>query len=184
MHQQVFQNTDNVFGSTTNGQTQPVVTEEDKKKYQAYFTSLYNEVKTKSADYGQFLINIETATETDPTLADASKFKMAFAFMKVKGVTKERLVASVNDAINLVDNDRNKFNQDVQEKNAAIEKNNKSISDKQLAIQKLTEEIHQLQNDNEATKERISIKTLLYNSLSQQLITKIKNDILGINNLI
>lgn len=105
--------------------------------------------------------------------------------MKKQGVTKERLVASVNDAIGIVENDRTTvFNADIQAKNANIESNNKLIADKQLAIQKLTEEINQLKTDTETIKNRISIKTLLYNSLAAQLITKIKNDLSGINNFI
>lgn len=180
-----YQSTDNVFGSTTGQSAQPAISEEDKKKYQDYFSNLYTKAKAKSADYGQFLTNIETVMETDPTLADASKFKMAFSFMKKQGVTKERLVASVNDAIGIVENDRTTvFNADIQAKNANIESNNKLIADKQLAIQKLTEEINQLKTDTETIKNRISIKTLLYNSLAAQLITKIKNDLSGINNFI
>jgi len=166
-------------------QTQPVISAEDKKKYEDYFGNLYNLAKSKSANYGEFLTNIETVIETDPTLPDANKFKMAFSFMKKKGVTKEALSIALTDAINIIENDRKMvFDADINKKNANIDSNIKLIADKKLAMQKLAEEIQQLENETETIKSKISTKTYLYNSFASQLIAKIKNDLAGIQSFI
>ena len=166
-------------------QTQPVISAEDKKKYEDYFGNLYNLAKVKSANYGEFLTNIETVIETDPTLPDANKFKMAFSFMKKKGVTKEALSIALTDAINIIENDRKMvFDADINKKNANIDSNTKLVADKKLAMQKLAEEIQQLENETETIKSKISTKTYLYNSFASQLVAKIKNDLAGIQSFI
>jgi hypothetical protein len=166
-------------------QTGPVISEEDKKKYQDYFSALYTAAKSKSPNYGEFLANIDTVIETDPTLPDANKFKMAFSFMKKKGVTKEQLSQSCNDAIAVVDADRKgKFDVDIKSKNDSIESNNQAIILKRQQIQKLSEEITALEQETEQIKQKISIKTYLYNNFATQLINKIKADLSGIQSFI
>jgi hypothetical protein len=166
-------------------QTGPVISEEDKKKYQDYFSALFTVAKTKSANYGEFMTNIDTVIETDPTLPDANKFKMAFSFMKKKGVTKDQLSQACNDAIAIVDNDRKtKFDTDIKAKSDSIETNNQTIILKRQQIQKLSEEITGLEQENEQTKQKISIKTYLYNNFATQLINKIKADLSGIQSFI
>lgn len=184
-NKQVFNNTngitDNMF---TPAPVQPVISEQDKALWQKYFSNLYDKVKNKT-NYGQFLANIETVMETDNTLADTSKFKMSFSFMKKQGITKEMLLTSINEAIAAVENDRKTvFDTDMQSKQDKIATNNTLINEKQLAMQKLQEEIVQLKSSTEETKSKIATKTLCYNALSSQLLTKIKNDIIGVNNFI
>lgn len=165
--------------------SQPPISEEDKKNYQNYFNTLYNKTKIQCSDYGKFLADVDTIVEGDPTLPEANKFRMAFNFSRKSGVTKERLIANVNDAIAYIQNDKTSvFDADVKEKNTAIDNNSKLIESKRLAIQKLNEEINQLQTDNEKSKNRITVRTLLYNTLQQQLIAKVQNDIVGITNFI
>lgn len=174
--------TENMFSPQP---AQPAISEEDKRKYGEYFNKLYSKAKATCAEYGEFLNNIEIVTETDATLPDANKFKMAFSFMKKKGVTKEQLLAALNNAINVVETDRTTvFTKDINEKNANIESNTKSIEEKKLAIQKLTEEINQLQTETETIKTKIATKSYFYNLFSLQLLGKIKNDAAGINNFI
>jgi len=173
----------NVLPNAFAMQTGPNITEEDKQKYQTYFSALFASTRAKSTNYGEFLTNMETVVETDATLPEASKFKMAFSFLKKKGVLKEQLVQSCNDAIAIVENDRaSKFDVDISQKNATIETNNKSIAAKKQQIQKLSEEIMSLEHDSEEIKNKISVKTYLYNSFATQLINKIKTDLSGISN--
>ena len=163
----------------------PQISEEDKKNYQQYFNALYNKAKIQCSDYGKFLADVDTIVEGDATLPEANKFRMAFNFSKKTGITKERLITSVNDAVLFVENDKIAvFDTDIKQRNVNIDNNSKLIESKKLAIQKLNEEITQLQADNEKTSNRITIKTLLYTTLAQQLVAKIKNDIAGITNYI
>jgi uncharacterized protein (DUF3084 family) len=123
--------------------------------------------------------------ETDSTLPEANKFKMAFSFMKKKGVTKDQLSQACNDAIAIVDNDRKtKFDTDIKAKSDSIETNNQTIILKRQQIQKLSEEITGLEQENEQTKQKISTKTYLYNNFATQLINKIKADLSGIQSFI
>ena len=173
---------ENMFAPT---QAQPSISEEDKRKYQEYFNKLYSKAKTSCVEYGEFLNNIEIVTETDATLPDANKFKMAFSFMKKKGITKEQLIAALNSAVGVVETDRTTvFTKDINDKTANMENNLKLIEDKKLAIQKLSEEISQLQTDTETIKGKIATKTYFYNLFSSQLLAKIKNDVAGITNFI
>ena len=181
--QPVYGQTNNVLPNAFAMQTGPNITDEDKQKYQNYFSALFTSAKAKSANYGEFLTNMETVVETDATLPEASKFKMAFSFLKKKGVLKEQLIQSCNDAIAIVENDRaSKFDVDIAQKNTTIETNNKSIVAKKQQIQKLSEEIMALEHDSEEIKNKISVKTYLYNNFATQLINKIKTDLSGISN--
>jgi len=175
--------TNNVLPNAFSMQTGPNRTDEDKQKYQTYFSALFTSAKAKSANYGEFLTNIETVNETDATLPEVNKFKMAFSFLKKRGVLKEQLIQSCNDAIAIVENDRtSKFDVDINSKTASIENNNKTIAAKKQQIQKLSEEIVALEHENDETKNRISVKTYLYNNFATQLINKIKTDLSGISN--
>lgn len=181
--QPVYHQPNNVLPNPFVMQTAPNITEEDKKKYQDYFSVLFASTKVKSPNYGEFITNVDIVNETDATLPEASKFKMAFSFLKKKGVLKEQLIQSCNDAITIVENDRaSKFDVDISQKNATIETNNKSIAAKKQQIQKLSEEIISLENQNEEIKNKISLKTYLYNNFATQLINKIKADLSGISN--
>ena len=102
---------------------------------------------------------------------------------------KNRIICKSKDnskiSLKFIENDKiNIFDKDINEKNTIIENNFKSIEIKKAAIQKLNEEISNLQLESEKTKNRITIKTILYSTLSQQLIAKIKNDIISITNYI
>ena len=55
---------------------------------------------------------------------------------------------------------------DINKKNANIDSNTKLVADKKLAMQKLAEEIQQLENETETIKSKISTKTYLYNSFA------------------
>ena len=174
--------TENMFAPAP---AQPAISEEDKKKWQEYFNKLYSKAKITCPEYSEFLNNIETVVETDSTLPEANKFKMAFSFMKKKGVTKEQLMAALTNALGVVDTDRTTaFAKDINDKTANMENNIKLIEDKKLAIQKLSEEINQLQTDTETIKNKIATKTYFYNIFSSQLLAKIKNDVAGITNYI
>jgi predicted nucleic acid-binding Zn-ribbon protein len=95
------------------------------------------------------------------------------------------LVLSCNDAIAIVETDRKtKFDVDIKSRNESIETNNQAIANKKIAIQKLSEEITALEQTNDETKQRISIKTYLYNNFATQLINKIKADFSGIQSFI
>ena len=84
-----------------------------------------------------------------------------------------------------MENDRKtKFDTDIQAKNNSIESNNQTIAAKKQQIQKLSEDITALEQETEQTKQRISIKTYLYNNFATQLINKIKADFSGIQSFI
>lgn len=182
MFQDSGSNAGNIFAAPT--QT-PVISDEEKQKWQNYFSKLYSETRSINKEYDQFLTNIDTVTETDPTLPDANRFRFAFNFTKKAGITKEALIASANAASQAVEHDRDAvFDKDIQKKNAAIEGNNKLILDKRNQIQTLMDEIKQLESDNQSTKEKIAVRTTCYNTFSAHLLAKIKNDIAGIMNFL
>ena len=163
----------------------PVISDEEKQKWQNYFEKLYSETRSTNKEYDVFLTNIDTVAETDPTLPDANRFRFAFNFTKKAGITKDALIASANAASQAVEHDRNTvFDKDIQKKNAAIEGNNKLILDKKNQIQTLMDEIKQLETENQTTKEKIAVRTTCYNTFSAHLIAKIKNDIAGIMNFL
>lgn len=164
---------------------QPVISNEDKEKWQKYFSDVFTKAKMENVEYGQFLANMETVIETDPTLPDSNRFKMSFSFMRKAGITKEQLLAAVQNAVNTVNNDKKAiFDVDMAKRAQAIDNNVKLMQSKTDAIKKLTEEIQQLEAENQNAKEKIGTKTLCYNTLSNQLLEKIKNDSAAISNYI
>jgi hypothetical protein len=134
----------------------------------------------------RFNVPIEVKPSNDPRSyrQDSSKL-LSTGFMKKKGVTKDQLSQACNDAIAIVDNDRKtKFDTDIKAKSDSIETNNQTIILKRQQIQKLSEEITGLEQENEQTKQKISTKTYLYNNFATQLINKIKADLSGIQSFI
>lgn len=181
-NQNVVFNDNNPFAPKQN---QTSISPEDKEKWQKYFGNLFTKVKSENIEYGQFLNNIDTVIETDPTITDSNKFKFAFSFMKKAGIDKGKLLSSMDLSIKSIENDRKIiFDVDIQKRNDSILTNTNSISDKKASIQKLVDEIKQLELDIENTKEKITTKTLCYNTLSAQLMDKMKNDITGVTNYI
>lgn len=172
--------TQNIFATVS---SKPTISPENEAKWRDYFSALYSKVKEANMEYGTFLSNVETVIETAPNLDIVGRFKMAFSFIKKQGTTKEMLLGSANNVLASIENDRkSEFESNKQKRVAEIESKTKSIIDKQESIKKLTEEISLLQTEINTGNEKIAIRNYCYDSLSTQLLSKIKEDITGISN--
>jgi hypothetical protein len=171
---------------------QPVITPEKQKQYQKYFGDIYDDVSKRNANYNTFLSNIKIVDETDPTIPIDKKIKFAYAYMK-NIATKEELLSATNKVYDAIVADRTQTfdKEQAQKTTERVDNKSKLILDKQNAIAikqqeiaALTDEINKLNIEINNNKENLSINVLCYNTYSEQLLNKIKQDIQFIQNYI
>ena len=173
----------------------PSVPPEEMEKCNIYFGKLLAAAREQNKSYNQFLASVETVTKTDPTQPIANVVKLAFSFLKMQNpaLTKESLLLDMNNALGGIVNDKTtdfKAKQDKRQKEG-VEDNTKmiqtkleSIQQKQLEIQKLNEEIQQLQTTVAQSKQTIDIKNICYDTVSNQVINRVKEEIGLVTNYI
>lgn len=107
---------------------------------------------------------------------EAVKFQSTFVTLSTQGLTKEALLASINEHLSTLEEERGKFNGAVEQKReeqvgareAKVAENEQTIADKTAQIQGLTEQIQNLQGENqvlaqEAQEENNSITSSVLN---------------------
>lgn len=113
----------------------------------------------KGADYKEF---VDSKIDIDDIQDEALKYRTAYNVLKSTGLTKEKLLATGQEYINLIGRDMNTF------QGAYAMKYNKEIRQKELLIQKKAQELQVLAQQMNALKAEI-------NSLTQDInLTKDK----------
>ncbi len=172
-----------------------VVPPEEMQKCQNYFGKLLAAAREQNKLYNQFLASVETVSKTDPTQPIANVVKLAFSFLKMQNssLTKDFLLQDMNNALSGIVNDKTtdfKTKQDKRQKEG-VDDNNKMletkaqlIQQKQMEIQKLNEEILQLQTTVGQNKQIIEMKNTCYDLVSNQVINRVKEEIGLVTNYI
>ena len=142
--------------------------------------------------YDQFLSNIDIVTDADPNQPVSTKVKLAYGMMK-KIASKDQIIDAAKSAINGIVNDRKavfepkqglKIKEGITDKNLSIQKKLDEIKIMEDNIKLRNSEIEQLQIDIENSNSNIGIRLGCYDTLSTQLLEKVKDDLTGITNYI
>jgi hypothetical protein len=135
-------------------------------EHEQYFENLIDEANKKNplfqgVDYKEFA---DSKLDIDDITDEALKYKTAYNVLKSTGLTKEKLLATGQEYINLIGRDLNAF------QSAQAQQYNKEVRQKELLIQKKAEELQALTQRINALKGEI-------NSLTQEIsLTKEKLD--------
>ena len=174
--------------------TSPIPPEE-MEKCKTYFGKLLTAAREQNKSYNQFLASMETVSKTDPNQPIATVVKLAFGFLKMQNpaLTKDSLLLDMNNAMSGIINDKTtdfkakqekRQKEGVDDNNKMLETKMQQIQQKQLEIQKLNEEITQLQSTVGQNKQVIEMKNTCYDVVSSQVINRVKEEIGLVTNYI
>ncbi len=127
-------------------------------EYQKHFENLIEEANAKNpvfhgTDFKEFIdskIDVESITDEE------TKYKTAFNVLKRTGLTKERLISTGREYINLIDHDLKGFNDAfLQQYNTQVEQKEGLLKKKGEELQALNEKIAALNKETKQMSEEI-----------------------------
>ncbi len=128
--------------------------------YQKYFEDLIEEANAKNAlfqgtDFKEF---IDSKIDVEAIADEATRYKTAFNVLKRTGLTKEKLVSTGHQYINIIDSDLKGFS------DAYSQQYNKEVEQNELLLQKKAGELQEL-------NERITALSQEIKKVSQEITT-------------
>ena len=121
-------------------------------EHQQYFEKLINEANAKNplfqgTDFKEF---VESKIDIDDITDEAIKYKTAFNVLKSTGLTKEKLITTGQEYLNIIGRDLNAF------QGAHAQQYKKEVGQKELLVQKKAEELQTLTQKINAIKTEIN----------------------------
>lgn len=184
--------------STNNNQPGNVqITAEQISKFEQHFNDLFNNSNLPGPDYYEFLNMSDSMIEDG--IPEQTAFKTVFKALGVQGLTKEYLLSTANQYVEITNKDYENFNSAIEKKindqvGTRITKNeelSKSIIEKKNLITELQQDIITQENlikENETeivkVQQTIGANTQAYNMACNALKNKILEDITKIQTLI
>ena len=121
-------------------------------EHQQYFEKLIDEANAKNplfqgTDFKEF---VESKIDIDDITDEAIKYKTAFNVLKSTGLTKEKLITTGQEYLNLIGRDLNAF------QGAHTQQYKKEVGQKEMLVQKKAEELQTLTQRINAIKTEIN----------------------------
>ncbi len=136
-------------------------------EHQQYFEKLIDEANAKNplfqgTDFKEF---VESKIDIDDITDEALKYKTAFNVLKSTGLTKEKLISTGQEYLNIIGRDLNAFQgahaqqykKEVGQKELLIKKKAEELQTLTQRINTLKTEINQLTQDINVTKDKLGI---------------------------
>jgi predicted RNase H-like nuclease (RuvC/YqgF family) len=172
-----------VYVPKVSSSTSEKFTSEEIAKFEAHFDKLLSDANLPGPDYYEYLKveeNLEKAIPDEKVRSAA-----AFASLGVQGLTKDTLISSANQYIEVIKKDREGFEAALKEKQKTeIESRKGQIATLQLKIQQITQEIatsqktiDTLTEEIEQTQSKIQKNEGAYLAACDAMIGKIESDI-------
>ena len=171
------------------------VSQEDIEKFMNQFDELLEKSNLPGPDYYEFM----KMTQAMPTLTDDVKYPAAFSALKVQGLSKQSLLDTAQQYIDILRADKEKFSQaleskvvsEINKKKANLSNSQDSIKQKQEMIQQLQTEINKettdilnLTQEISSDEKKLSDKNTAYSAASEAKKNTILSDIQKINTYI
>jgi hypothetical protein len=136
-------------------------------EHEAYFVKLIDEANAKNpifqgTDYKEF---VDSKIDIDDITDETIKYRTAFNVLKSTGLTKEKLMSTGQEYLNLIGRDLNAF------QSAHANQYQKEVKQKELLIQKKAEELQQLTQKINVLKSEINSLTQDINLTKEKLNT-------------
>lgn len=135
-------------------------------EHEKYFEKLIEEANVKNAlfqgtDYKEF---VDSKVDIDDITDEALKYKTAFNVLKSTGLTKEKLLSTGQEYLNIIGRDLNAFQsahaqqyqKEVKQKEQLIQKKAVDLQQLTQQINNLKTEINQLTREIDLTKEKLN----------------------------
>jgi len=142
-------------------------------EHEQYFEKLINDENARNplfqgTDYKEF---VDSKVDIDDIQDEALKYKTAFNVLKSTGLTKQKLLSTGQEYLNIIGRDMNAF------QGAHAMKYQKEVRQKEIQIQKKAEELQQLTQRINAIKTEINQLTQEIN-LTKDNLNTVKNSYL------
>lgn len=166
------------------------MTQEQMQKFEEHFNKLFNDANLPGPDYHEFLTMVDSF-EADG-IPENVAFKTVFKALSAQGMTKDYLLSSAAQYLDVIGRDKENFTKTVEAKindqvGGRIQKNTdlqQAIKEKQELIESLQRDIVQAQesikaNDAEIAnvQQTIGANTQAYNIACEALKNKIEEDV-------
>jgi hypothetical protein len=135
-------------------------------EHEQYFEKLITEANAKNplfqgADYKEF---IDSKIDIDDIADEAIKYKTAFNILKSSGLTKEKLLTTGQEYLNVIGRDLNAFQgahslqyqKEVRQKEQLIDKKVQELQALTIKLNELKKEINQASSEINLTKEKLN----------------------------
>jgi hypothetical protein len=177
-----------VMPTITPVQTTNNISQDELSKFVQHFDSLFENANLPGPDYFEF----DKMVDAMENVPDNIRYSAAFKALSVQGMTRNTLLTSAGQYIDLINKDKAEFNAAIQQsigsgienKKQLIDAENKSIEHKTLQIEQLQREIEaSKQSIAQATQEiteheqKVTVKTATYNYACDKMVEKINSDI-------
>lgn len=153
----------------------------DFEKFKSHFDQIFDQANLPGPDYYEFAKMVESMGDAIPLDA---RILGAFQGLKHQGLTKDKLLATANEYLKVLDADSvnftKKVNDEIESKRKFSTDTISTIKQKTDAIEQLKKEIEQHQaslNEYAMVESKMNEKTATYQSALEQMKSKINNDI-------
>lgn len=159
-----------------------------------HFEKLIVDVNILKPDYIDFRKAIHNMNNM--TLDEATKYKVVFATLTTQGLSKDKLIESLNCYIDRINNDKNRFDASVSDKitndistrNVQIKENEDLIKQYAAQIDELSKKIadsnvliNQYKIEQQEITDKLDTKIANYNTTQKKYLSDLTNDIKNIN---
>lgn len=175
--------------------TGAILSESDVEKFEKYFSDLFDKSNLPGPDYYEFWKMMESLEEDVPD--ETKRMKAAFKALSVQGITKGKILETANTYLQMVAEDKVKFDSAVSEKETQalkarksqieanhilIAENRKKIADLMKQSEDATKENSKLENEIAEEAQKIERNKSGYDLASRAMSDKISSDIYLIQN--
>ncbi len=155
--------------------------------YHQHFEDLITEANLKNPNFQgtDFKEFIDSKIDVESIADEGTRYKTAFNVLKRAGLTKERLVSTGKDYINIIDNDikgfesayTQQYKTNVEQKDLLLQKKAGELQELNKRIAVLNQEITQMSQDIIQSKEKLNSNKQLFTLAGEDKKKEIQNEL-------
>ena len=160
-------------------------------EHKAYFENLIEEANAKNplfqgTDFKEF---IDSKTDIDTIADEATRYRTAFSVLKRTGLTKEKLLSTGQEYLNLIGRALNsyqgaftqQYQKDVKSKEALLQKKAEEVQALNQKIAALKADIKQISDDITASKQKLDVNKASFLAAGEMKQSEIQEELQKIN---
>lgn len=160
-------------------------------QYEKHFDDLIEEANAgnsifQGTDFKEF---IDSKIDVDAIADEGTRYRTAFNVLKRTGLTKDRLISTGREYINIIERDlsgfadafNNQYDAEVKQKEGLLKKKTDELQALTEKITSLNKEIKEMSEDVRQSREHLTANKELFNSAGRNKIKEIQEELKKIN---